>query len=442
MRSAGSELEREAAELALCQCARCLSLEAPLAALPGVLPALTLRLNNSGFGAALHGPLLAALLTVVRQSPTPEEEALGLLPHLLDWLRAAAAAPLVRPNTVSAGMLVLSAFVKDKSDARAEFLHARVAAAGAFPVLAAILGQPRFAAGTEELAVMMVRLCLALARRLVAGSRLRAEWLACTPGLLAQFVRVLSHPDAGAGAEAAWLIVAYLDAVKPAAPAAAPPEALRLLDAGALPALVASLRRPMAASASPDILAICAASAAAEALGAICRSSLAMLRCVVEEEGALPALVALLEPRPPAMAVVVAAECLDFIASAIVDVIADKSSARVGVSPLALNDALDAAGALPRLLRLLESRPSHFRNSGDGALAQDAAALLGLHNRAVYACIKMLIRLILMQSSPRRAAHVLRTAGTTVRRLARRGPTPEIQEQAVQLLNFLERGGA
>jgi len=90
---------------------------------------------------------------------------------------------------------------------------------------------------------------------------------------------------------------------------------------------------------------------------------------------------------------------------------------------------------MPRVLRLLASRPEQFaaggRLGGDGDGADGHCA----HNRILLSSMDMLARLALRDR--RRASYVRARAGPDLARLARRGPTGGIREDAARLLLLL-----
>ena len=99
----------------------------------------------------------------------------------------------------------------------------------------------------------------------------------------------------------------------------------------------------------------------------------------------------------------------------------------------ALKESLDACGdLLPRLIALLGSRPDDFTAAGC-----DSAAIHKLqHTKVIALCMATAAKLVRMHRP--RAAYVLRAGAKALRRLASRGPVPDIQEAAEDLLSIVQ----
>jgi hypothetical protein len=243
----------------------------------------------------------------------------------------------------------LDEFTISATDASLEGVCARIAAAGAIPQITAALAHPQ-AASDEEAPARMVEAALRLAFSLAFASRERAEWLACAGALRPLVERGLRHPVdavAAAAAKALYALVWSPGDDPPSDTHATPPIVVRrLIECGALAALVMLLHRPILSHASnayrwPSAL------AAAKALSSIAASGRCVPAAIAGEPGALEALVALMEPaeRGGSAALQAAGSASRYFAQALA---ADWQQAGVP-----LTRTICDAGAAPPLLKLL-----------------------------------------------------------------------------------------
>jgi hypothetical protein len=354
-----------------------------LEAAPSLIPEL---LGPSG----LRGPLASAKLAASAVSriacgcsgARAEVESWGALHALVD-VAAAAARTSETLQRVEMALHALNGFITSVTDDALEGVCAHIAAAGAIPQIAAALAHPQAASDAEGPA-RMVEAALRLAYSLSLASRERAEWLACAGVLRPLVERGLRHPVdavAPAAAKALFALVRLPGDDPPSDPPAAPPTIVRrLLECGALAALVVLLHRPILSHAN-DAYRWPPAVAAARALSSFAASGRCVPAAIAGEPGALEALAALLEPAEGggSAALQAAAAASRYFAQALA---ADWQQAGVP-----LTRTICDAGAAPPLLKLLRRLPPTDcdTNNHDSIVKSCMSALFFIHRAGLLA---------------------------------------------------------
>ena len=380
------------------------------------------------------------LLVLLDREPTTlaAAESHGLLPQSVDLLaRLLAAGRRTRFDDAEFMLRFLTApFLLTNPPG----LASRLAAVGGVAIVVSALAHPAAGSGEEERSAGMVCVALKLLLHLLLHSPERAEWFSAAGGL-PPLVRLLAHPAesvAVLATGAVGLLVALF-----ADPAEPPACVRRLLDAGAVAALKAALRRPLeeAHDGGGGGMTTDAQGIAVHASGALFFTPKGrLLPRVLADFGPLDDLFAWLAPRPPLQAVRAVTDLVCYI-------FATAEEER--------REAMAAAhGLVPRVLRLLSSRAEEYEvgggggggggdGGGGGACAHDggtcaacAEERLEMYNGIVLGAVEIMGWSLC--SNRQRAAYMYRAGGATLRRLALRGPTDEIKATAGFLLAGLE----
>jgi hypothetical protein len=410
-------------------------------ATPGLLPALIRRMPSF---AALGSRAPLPLLAIIKAEPAvlPEAEAHGLLPQSVDLLARLLAAGR-RTKLADAKFMLIFLDNALRSAEPPPGLARRLAAAGGITVIVAALTHPD-AGSAEEAPSTMVRSALHLLCGLLEDSPARLDWFSCAGGFV-PLVRLLGHPSDAVAAMAAYAVARFAELLEDLSEedsdASEPPACVgRLLDAGAVMALRAALRRALEAREAGELTVDAAglASESACALFILIREWGGRLRPrVVAEFGPLEVLAAWLAPRPPLKAVLAAVDTLCCVLDH-----ADNEQ----------REAMSAeCGLVARALRLLTSRRQEFDGGGDGggdggacehasgtctACAQERDEM---HHRIVLGCVQILYGALCLGRQG--AAYILRACGGALRRLVSRGATQDIKDSASLLLSVVEGTG-